>query len=81
MRGAMVGSRYARNARSVADVVDAKVNSVIVAPCCTARRLASSARGIRWPIPNVASITMCVIRPFVFVFVFVVLMVSCIGAD
>ena len=77
----MVGGKYARNARSMADAVDAKVNSVIVAPCCAARHLASSASGIRWPIPNVASITMCVVRPFVFVFVFVVLMVSCIGAD
>uniref|UniRef100_A0A0A9EZB7 Uncharacterized protein n=1 Tax=Arundo donax TaxID=35708 RepID=A0A0A9EZB7_ARUDO len=56
---ATAGGSDARNARCVADAVDAKVRSVAVAPCRDARRLASSASGIRWPIPGVTSIATC----------------------
>lgn len=52
-REVIAGGREATNARCVADVVEAKVTSVAVAPCRETRRLASSA------IPGVASITTC----------------------
>lgn len=51
--------REARKARFVEEAVDAKVKRVVVTPCRAARRLASSASGIRWPIPGVASIATC----------------------
>ena len=43
----------------MADAVDANVMSVAVAPCRDASRFASSASGIRCPIPGVASIATC----------------------
>jgi hypothetical protein len=56
----VVGGRDARNARCVAEAVDAKVTSVVVMPPWREdRRFASSANGIRWPIPGVASIATC----------------------
>jgi hypothetical protein len=59
-REVMVGGRDARNARCVAEAVDAKVTSVVVMPPWREdRRFASSANGIRWPIPGVASIATC----------------------
>uniref|UniRef100_A0A804NJQ9 Uncharacterized protein n=1 Tax=Zea mays TaxID=4577 RepID=A0A804NJQ9_MAIZE len=56
---ATAGGIEARNARCVADAVDANVMSVDVTPWRWARRFASSASGIRWPIPGVASIATC----------------------
>lgn len=55
----MVGGREARKARCVVDEVEAKVYSVAVTPCREARRFASSAIGIRCPIPGVASSATC----------------------
>lgn len=54
-----VGGREARKARCVADAVEAKAMSVVVMPGRAARRFASSASVIRWPIPGVAIITTC----------------------
>ncbi|WVZ50738.1 hypothetical protein U9M48_001965 [Paspalum notatum var. saurae] len=53
------GGREARNARCVAEAVDAKVSSVEVSPWREDRRFASSASGIRCPMPGVASIATC----------------------
>nr|CAB3490206.1 unnamed protein product [Digitaria exilis] len=58
-REATAEGREARKARWVEEAVEAKVMSVEVTPWRVARRLASSAMGIRWPIPGVTSIATC----------------------
>jgi hypothetical protein len=53
------GGNDARNACCVADAADAKLMSMVEMSCRTARTLASSASGIRWPNPGVASMVTC----------------------
>lgn len=57
-KGEMEEGSKERSACWVFDAVLAKVMSVAVKPCFVTRSLASSAKGMRWPMPGVARSTM-----------------------